>query len=457
MRSRRPARLPSRATGRPPPAATRGRAVDRAPPQVAPARSPHPRPRPARARSASGSRGARAVFRAGSRGRCGSSGRPIATARSRVAALTLVARPAPRRRRLGRQADRGRGGRTPPGAARPRTAPASLWLVAVELGAHGGAAGAPRRAARRSAASCCAPRSATSSTSASSRRRSSSSCATSRTRTSTTRCRTRGARPRRGRSRSSLQVFAVGQNARHAGRPCRGSCCGSPRGACSSSWPPRSRPSSPRRGSRASPSGSWTWRAPEGRRLNYLEWILTRDSHVKEVKLFDLGPLVLGRYRVLFRKFFDEDRRLAVRRLRAGLAFGLLSLVAFYGMYALMAARAARGAITLGDLTLYIAVFRQGQGAIQAVLQAVGGDVRGRPLHVEPVRLPRHPHRRRGPAGRSRPAPPPAAARRPSSSRTSRSATRARKTGRCATSRSRSRRARRSGSSARTAPGSPRS
>ena len=116
----------------------------------------------------------------------------------------------------------------------------------------------------------------------------------------------------------------------------------------------------------------WTWRAPEGRRLNYLEWILTRDSHVKEVKLFDLGPLVLGRYRALFRKFFDEDRRLAVRRLRAGLAFGALSLLAFYGMYALMAGRATRAEITLGDLTLYIAVFRQGQGAIQAILQAVG-------------------------------------------------------------------------------------
>jgi ATP-binding cassette subfamily B protein/ATP-binding cassette subfamily C protein len=116
----------------------------------------------------------------------------------------------------------------------------------------------------------------------------------------------------------------------------------------------------------------WTWRAPEGRRLNYLEWILTRDTHVKEVKLFGLGPLVLGRYRALFRKFFEEDRALAVRRLRAGLAFGALSLVAFYGMYALMAGRAARADITLGDLTLYIAVFRQGQGAIQAVLQAVG-------------------------------------------------------------------------------------
>jgi ATP-binding cassette subfamily B protein/ATP-binding cassette subfamily C protein len=117
----------------------------------------------------------------------------------------------------------------------------------------------------------------------------------------------------------------------------------------------------------------WTWRAPEGRRLNYLEWILTRDSHVKEVKLYGTGRLFLERYRRLFRKFFDEDRRLALRRLRAGLLYGLLSIAAFYGMYSLMAGRAARGDVSLGDLTLYIAVFRQGQGAVQAVLQAVGG------------------------------------------------------------------------------------
>ncbi|MBL0277702.1 MAG: ABC transporter ATP-binding protein [Anaeromyxobacter sp.] len=117
----------------------------------------------------------------------------------------------------------------------------------------------------------------------------------------------------------------------------------------------------------------YSWRAPEGRRLNYLEWILTRDVHVKEVKLFGLGPLVLARYRALFQKFFAEDRRLALRRFAAGTGFGLLSLLAFYAMYALMAGRAAAAAISLGDLTLYIVVFRQGQGAIQAVLAAVGG------------------------------------------------------------------------------------
>jgi ATP-binding cassette subfamily B protein len=115
-----------------------------------------------------------------------------------------------------------------------------------------------------------------------------------------------------------------------------------------------------------------TWRAPEGRRQNYLEWILTRDSHVKEVKLFDLGPLVLARYRALFAKFYAEDRALALRKSFAGLFLGLLSLAAFYGSYAFMAVRAAVGAISLGDLTLYLTVFRQGQASIQSVLASIG-------------------------------------------------------------------------------------
>src|SRR5688572_9183302 len=83
-----------------------------------------------------------------------------------------------------------------------------------------------------------------------------------------------------------------------------------------------------------------SWRAPEFRKLNYLEWILTRDSHVKEVKLFDLGGLMIGRYRSLFSKFFDEDRKLARRRLAWGLALGLVSMGAFYGCYAWVAGRA---------------------------------------------------------------------------------------------------------------------
>ena len=73
-----------------------------------------------------------------------------------------------------------------------------------------------------------------------------------------------------------------------------------------------------------------TWRAPETRRLNYLSRLLTEDSSVKEVKLFNLGESLLQRYLTLFEKFFREDKSLAVRRTLAGFVLGLVATVGFY-------------------------------------------------------------------------------------------------------------------------------
>jgi ATP-binding cassette subfamily B protein len=49
------------------------------------------------------------------------------------------------------------------------------------------------------------------------------------------------------------------------------------------------------------------WRSPESRRLMYLEYVLANDEHAKEVKLFGLGPLFLGRYKELAERFHEED------------------------------------------------------------------------------------------------------------------------------------------------------
>jgi ATP-binding cassette subfamily B protein len=115
------------------------------------------------------------------------------------------------------------------------------------------------------------------------------------------------------------------------------------------------------------------WRAPEARKQTYLETLLAREDHAKEVKLFGLGPLFLERYREIFRALFGEDRALTMRRGTWGFALGLLSTLAFYGAYAWIVTRAISGAITLGDMTMYLLVFKQGQSALAAILSAVGG------------------------------------------------------------------------------------
>jgi ATP-binding cassette subfamily B protein len=115
------------------------------------------------------------------------------------------------------------------------------------------------------------------------------------------------------------------------------------------------------------------WRSPDSRRLTYLEYVLANDEHAKEVKLFGLGPLLLERYRRLAESFFADDRRLAIGRAGWGYALSLLSTAVFYGSYALIVAETVRGRLSLGDMTLALVAFRQGQQSFQAVLSALGG------------------------------------------------------------------------------------
>jgi ATP-binding cassette, subfamily B, bacterial len=115
------------------------------------------------------------------------------------------------------------------------------------------------------------------------------------------------------------------------------------------------------------------WRSPETRMQLYLETVIAREDHAKEVKLFGLGPRLLERYRDIFRRLYGEDRALTVRRDAWGFVLGLIATAALYGAYAWIAISAVRHLITLGQMTMYLALFRQGQSAVSAMLSAVGG------------------------------------------------------------------------------------
>jgi ATP-binding cassette subfamily B protein len=114
------------------------------------------------------------------------------------------------------------------------------------------------------------------------------------------------------------------------------------------------------------------WRSPESRRLVYLEYVLANDEHAKEVKLFGIGPLLLDRYKKLSEEFYEEDRKLYLKRAKWTQLLSLIGTGTFYGAYAAMALMAAAGALTLGNMTMYVVAFRQGQQAFQSVLGSIG-------------------------------------------------------------------------------------
>jgi ABC-type multidrug transport system fused ATPase/permease subunit len=114
-------------------------------------------------------------------------------------------------------------------------------------------------------------------------------------------------------------------------------------------------------------------RSPETREQIYLETLIAREDYAKEVQLYQLGPVFLKRYRNIFHRLYQEDRNLTLRRGFWGYVLGLLSSLAFYGTYAWIAIAAISGNITLGDMTMYLMVFRQGQSSFSATLSAIGG------------------------------------------------------------------------------------
>lgn len=115
-----------------------------------------------------------------------------------------------------------------------------------------------------------------------------------------------------------------------------------------------------------------TGRAPEQRKLNYLGYLLTTDSPVKELRIFGLHGTLLERYRQVFAKFYRENRSLTVRRTSSQFALGALGTVVSGLTYVYVVLEVIAGRITVGGLTLYYQAFQQSQSQVSNILSGVG-------------------------------------------------------------------------------------
>ena len=106
-------------------------------------------------------------------------------------------------------------------------------------------------------------------------------------------------------------------------------------------------------------------RTPLERKAWYLNMLLTRDSHAKELRIFDLGTR--------FGEWFQDVRRV-IRRERLGLerrrtiatiGAQVLGITGIFGVYFFVAYRTAHGLITIGDLVMYFQAIQRSSGFLK--------------------------------------------------------------------------------------------
>src|SRR4029077_13415690 len=98
---------------------------------------------------------------------------------------------------------------------------------------------------------------------------------------------------------------------------------------------------------------------PERRELDYLRYIGASDETAKEVKLFNLPGFIINRFKTLSNKFYNDNKKLSIKRASWGTMFALIGSAGYYTAYIAIIIQTINGAITIGTLTFLAGSFRQ--------------------------------------------------------------------------------------------------
>src|SRR6202007_1961618 len=90
----------------------------------------------------------------------------------------------------------------------------------------------------------------------------------------------------------------------------------------------------------------WT---PERRELDYLRLLGASSHSAKEVKIFGLGNYLAERSRLIFDRFYKENKSLAIKRAVSGSLLNLLPTAGYYAAYVLILIRTLAGQLSIGS------------------------------------------------------------------------------------------------------------
>jgi ATP-binding cassette subfamily B protein len=112
---------------------------------------------------------------------------------------------------------------------------------------------------------------------------------------------------------------------------------------------------------------------PERRELDYLRFLGASNESAKEVKIFGLGKHLAERSRILFDRFYSENKALAIQRALHGALLNLAPTGAYYAAYALIILRALAGTLSVGGLTLMVGAFSRARNIMENLVSGLVG------------------------------------------------------------------------------------
>lgn len=113
-------------------------------------------------------------------------------------------------------------------------------------------------------------------------------------------------------------------------------------------------------------------RAEAERSKFYLYNVVTTDQAAKEIRLFGLRDLLVGRFGRLIESLYRQDRRLALRQLAYSMPAGLVLACAQSGLIVFAAVQALHGGITVGQFNQYMLTILQLGGQLPALAVTLG-------------------------------------------------------------------------------------
>jgi ATP-binding cassette, subfamily B, bacterial len=112
---------------------------------------------------------------------------------------------------------------------------------------------------------------------------------------------------------------------------------------------------------------------PARRQMDYLRILGGSRESAKELKLFGLGPFLVGRYKCLSDELHAQNVRLARRKLFFGAFLTVLGTVGYYGGYAYVIFETVMGRLSIGQLTFLAGAIAGASAGIQAVFTTFSG------------------------------------------------------------------------------------